>query len=62
MSGQLIAALIFIGLAAVYVLFSLVRSLTGKKGCGSGCGRCATSHEEPARSGLISLKQVGDKK
>jgi FeoB-associated Cys-rich membrane protein len=62
MSGQLIAALIIIGCAAAFVLYSLIRSLTGKKGCGSGCGRCGGSQEESKRSGLISLKQVSEKK
>jgi bacterioferritin-associated ferredoxin len=62
MTGQLLAALIFIGAAAIYVLVSFVRSLTGKKGCGSGCGRCARTHVEPERAGLISLQQVNERK
>jgi FeoB-associated Cys-rich membrane protein len=61
MSGQMIVALLLIGCAAAFVLVSLFRSLTGKKGCGGGC-RCARKDEKPPRSGMISLEQVKERK
>jgi hypothetical protein len=47
-------------LAALYMLSALVRAILGKrsKGCGSGCGKCATPVKEETQPGRIQLPQV----
>ncbi|MFO0799051.1 MAG: FeoB-associated Cys-rich membrane protein [Gemmataceae bacterium] len=55
---QLAAVIVIVSLAAGYVLRSAWRTVVGRKaGCGSGCGKCATSAAPPV-TGRISLPQV----
>jgi hypothetical protein len=60
MDGQLIAASILVSGAAAYVLRAVWRSirLSGKEGCASGCGHCATPAKDTQRSGMIPLEQI----
>lgn len=52
--GVLVAA------AMVYVARAVWKTWFGKsaKGCGSGCGKCSTTVEEPKQEGRYSLPQV----
>jgi hypothetical protein len=60
MDGQQIAVVVVVAGAALYVLRSIWRSiaLSGKDGCGNGCGHCATPAKETPRPGMIPLEQV----
>jgi len=57
MSGQLIAALVFVGMAGVFVLRSLWQSIA-KGGGATGCGKCTAKLPETSRPGAISLPRV----
>jgi len=59
MSGQMIIVIGLVVLAAVYVLRSSLRSIT-KSGCGSGCGKCSSTVDEPPRSGTVPLNVIKD--
>jgi hypothetical protein len=58
---QNITALAIVAFAAIFVLRSGLRTIFGKKvGCGSGCGKCATSEQiaAPEVAGRIALPIV----
>ena len=54
MTIQFIIVAVAISIAAIYVLWTIIRTWTGRKtNCGSGCGKCAAPAEE--KSGRVSL-------
>ncbi len=56
---QLVVALAVVAAAGGYILRATWRTWFGPaKGCGSGCGKCATPAAEPPPPGRISLPQV----
>jgi FeoB-associated Cys-rich membrane protein len=57
---QLIVVGVLIAMAAVYVVRSAWRTWFGKsaKGCGSGCGKCATPAAEAKQDGRFPLPQA----
>ncbi len=57
MNGQLIIALLFVAVAAIFVLRSLWQALR-HGGCATGCGKCSLPVEEVTAPGRISLSQV----
>ena len=57
MSGQTIAVIVLVALAALYVLRAFRLSVRGGS-CGSGCGKCSKPAAEEIRPGTISLKQI----
>ena len=62
MDWQLAVTVGIVAVAAAYVLWSLLRPLVGQagKGCGSGCGKCATPEPGPT-PGRIGLPQLPSK-
>ena len=62
MDWQFAITAAIIALAAAYVLRALLRPLFGRigKGCGSGCGKCATAEPAPV-SGRLGLPQLPSK-
>lgn len=45
--------------AAAYLGWVAWRTVAGtRKGCGSGCGKCATPAPEPTAKGRVSLPQI----
>jgi len=54
---QLIGVGVLVALATAYVLRATWRTWGGAsgKGCGSGCGKCATVAAEPQKTGRFPL-------
>jgi hypothetical protein len=57
MNGQLIAVVVLVGLAMIYVLRAIRLSMR-QGNCGTACGRCASDAHEETRSGTIPLPQI----
>ena len=59
MSDQLVVVLVIVGAAVAYLGWTAWRTIAGKrKGCGSGCGKCATPAEPAKVKGRVALPQV----
>ena len=57
---QLVLVGVLVAAAAGYVLRAAWKTWFGKssKGCGAGCGKCATTAPEPKREGRFPLPQA----
>lgn len=57
---QLILVGVLVAVAALYVARSAWKTWFGKsaKGCGAGCGKCATPAVEPKQDGRFPLPQL----
>jgi FeoB-associated Cys-rich membrane protein len=57
---QLIVVGVLVAAAALYVVRGAWKTWSGKsaKGCGAGCGKCATPAAEPKRDGRFPLPQA----
>ena len=57
---QLTIVGVLVALAMAYVVRSAWKTWFGKsvKGCGSGCGKCATAPPEPKPEGRFPLPQL----
>jgi FeoB-associated Cys-rich membrane protein len=58
MTTQLVAVVVAVGLAVAYIAWATWKTWhPSAKGCGSGCGKCATP-VVPEPNGRISLPQL----
>ena len=59
MTPELWAVAVVIAVAVAYLTWTAWRTVAGtSKGCGSGCGKCATP-AEPAKTGRRALPMAG---